>query len=353
MPQAPARDSAIVEPKPVGGPTPARFTLDLVMPVFNEEEILPSVFGRVAAVLDGVPGCHWRVLMVDDGSRDASARLIRARHETDPRFCLIALSRNFGHQPAITAGLAFANADACVIMDADLQDPPELIPRLIEEWRTGGAQVVLAVRRSRKETGLRGLMLRAFHVGFRWMTDFPIPPQTGVFGLLARPALQEMQRLTERNRFFPGLRAWIGFEQRVVEYDRDARLGGEPKQTFARLFRYGADGVLSFSYRPLRLMIAAGALVSAFGFLVAAYFVTKRLAGVETAFTGFTTLVTLVLFLGGIQLIAIGLIGEYLGRIYDEVKNRPLYIVRESVGATTRAPSRVSLSSPDPAVSDV
>lgn len=334
-------DNALIEPKPTAQPEGGSFTLDIVMPVFNEQEILPDVFERLTESLDAIPGCAWRVLMVDDGSKDDSARIIRERHARDPRFCLIALSRNFGHQPAITAGLAHANADAAVIMDADLQDPPEVVRRLVEVWRGEGAQVVLAVRTSRKETGLRGFLLRGFHAVFRWLTDFPIPPQTGVFGLLARPALEEMQRLTERNRFFPGLRAWIGFEQRVVEYDRDARLGGEPKQTFSRLFRYATDGVLSFSYKPLRLMIAGGAFVSAFGFLIAAYFVIKRLTGVETAFTGFTTLVTLVLFLGGIQLIAIGLIGEYLGRIYDEVKNRPLYIVRENLGAAKSAPSRV------------
>ena len=341
MTHAPTRDAALIEPKPSAGDGAQRFTLDVVIPVFNEEAILAQVFERLTDALSALPGCEWRVVMVDDGSRDASARLIREQHGRDARFCLISLSRNFGHQPAITAGLAHANADAAIIMDADLQDPPEMIGEMVRVWRNEDAQVVLAVRRSRRETGIRGLLLRGFHAAFGWMTDFPIPAQTGVFGLLARPALEEMQRLTERNRFFPGLRAWIGFEQRVVEYDRDARLGGEPKQTFSRLFRYAADGVLSFSYKPLRLMIAGGALVSAFGFLGAAYFVIKRLAGVETAFTGFTTLVTLVLFLGGIQLIAIGLIGEYLGRIYDEVKNRPLYIVRENLGATKQADSRV------------
>lgn len=315
----------------------AGFTLDLVVPVFNEEAILPQLFDRVRSACESIPACDWRAILVDDGSRDATAEMIRQERQRDPRFALVSLSRNFGHQPAISAGLACADADAAIIMDADLQDPPELIPDLVRAWRDEGAQVVLAVRRSRKERGLRGALLRGFHALFRWMTDFPIPAQTGVFGLLARPALVEMQRLTERNRFFPGLRAWIGFEQRVVEYDRDERAGGEPKQTLPRLFRYAADGVLSFSYKPLRLMIAGGALVSAFGFLVAAYFVVKRLLGVETAPTGFTTLVTLVLFLGGVQLIAIGLLGEYLGRIYDEVKNRPLYIVRQRLGATTRA----------------
>lgn len=345
MLHSPTSDATLIEPKPSPEPSAQRFTLDIVIPVFNEETILAALFERVGRACDSIPGCEWRVILVNDGSRDSTARLVREQHERDPRFCLLSLSRNFGHQPAITAGLAHASADAAIIMDADLQDPPEVIPDLVRAWREDGAQVVLATRRSRAETGMRGLMLRAFHFGFRWMTDFPIPAQTGVFGLLGKPALEQMQRLTERNRFFPGLRAWIGFEQRVVEYDRDARLGGEPKQTFARLFRYAADGVLSFSYKPLRLMIAAGALVSAFGFLVAAYFVIKRLTGVETAFTGFTTLVTLVLFLGGIQLIAIGLIGEYLGRIYDEVKNRPLYIVGERVGIVREA--RVSVRSTD------
>ncbi|MBX3353236.1 MAG: glycosyltransferase family 2 protein [Phycisphaeraceae bacterium] len=344
MPHTPTSDATLIEPKPASDAPAQRFTLDLVIPVFNEEAILATLFERLTRVCDSIPGCEWRVILVNDGSRDTTARLIREQHARDPRFCLLSLSRNFGHQPAITAGLAHASADAAIIMDADLQDPPEVIPDLVRAWREDGAQVVLAVRRSRAETGLRGLLLRGFHLGFRWMTDFPIPAQTGVFGLLGKPALEQMQRLTERNRFFPGLRAWIGFEQRVVEYDRDARLGGEPKQTFSRLFRYAADGVLSFSYKPLRLMIAAGALVSAFGFLVAAYFVIKRLTGVETAFTGFTTLVTLVLFLGGIQLIAIGLIGEYLGRIYDEVKNRPLYIVGETVGI--RDPARESAQRP-------
>jgi dolichol-phosphate mannosyltransferase len=245
----------------------------------------------------------------------------------DPRFTVIDLSRNFGHQPAITAGLAEADADAIVMMDGDLQDPPELIPELVAAWRNG-AEVVRAVRRDRAERGVRRLGFDAFHHMLGWISDFPIPAQAGIFGLLDRQALQELNRLPEKNRFLPGLRAWIGFDQRTVEYERSERAAGAPKQTLWRLARYAVDGFLSFSYKPLRWMLALGAIVSLSGFALALSYIVRRLIGTETAPTGFTTLVTLVLVLGGLQLLAMGLLGEYLGRIYEEAKQRPLYIVK-------------------------
>lgn len=306
-------------------------TLTVVVPVFNEQENLPELCRRVKAACESIRGMSWQMIMVDDGSRDDTVKMALAEHERDGRFHLVRLSRNFGHQAAITAGLAHADSDAVVIMDADLQDPPELIPELVQAWRDGG-QVVMAQRKSRAETGLRRVGFDLFHKFFRWLSDFPIPSQTGVFGLMSRDAHQELVKLTERNRFIPGLRAWIGFDQRTVYYDRQDRAAGEPKQTFKRLIKYAMDGVFSFSYKPLRLMMWSGVMVSIASFLVALYFVIKRIAGVETALTGFTTTITLILFLGGIQLIAIGLLGEYLGRIYDEVKNRPMYIVRSFTG---------------------
>lgn len=315
--------------------------IEVVIPLYNEEENVAELHARVARACERAGG-PWRVSYIDDGSRDRTVELVHECRRGDPRFRVLRLSRNFGHQPAITAGLRQADADAVVLLDGDLQDPPEFIPDLVAAWREG-AEVVIARRRSRQDTGLRRLAFDLFHAGFRYLVDADIPPHTGTFCLLARPALDAINGLPESHRFFPGLRAWVGFRQVLLEYDRHARHRGSPKQTFTRLFRYAADGVLSFSYKPLRLMIAAGALVSAFGFLIAAYFVIKRLTGVETAFTGFTTLVTLVLFLGGIQLIAIGLIGEYLGRIYDEVKNRPPYIVGERIGIVREA--RVSVRS--------
>ncbi len=314
----------------------ARTTLAVVIPIFNEHDVLPQLFARLKSVCNSLDDIDWQVIFVNDGSRDDSAAMILAARASEPRFTLIDLSRNFGHQPAISAGLAHADADAVVIIDGDLQDPPEVIPSLVAAWRDGG-QVVLPVRRSRQERGLRRLGFDLFHKLFTWVSDFQFEGQTGVFGLLDRQAVQEFNRLCERNRFIPGLRAWIGFEQRKVLYDRQERQAGAPKQTLLRLIRYAMDGVISFSLKPLRYMALAGLIISLTGFVLASVYVFKRLFGFEVAQTGFTTLVTLVLFLGGIQLMGIGLLGEYLGRVYDETKQRPLYIVSKRYGVVARS----------------
>lgn len=305
--------------------------LAVVIPIFNERDTLPELHRRLCAAFARMPDVKASVLYVNDGSRDDSLATMLRQQQDDARFGVIDLSRNFGHQAALAAGLAAVRleADAVVTMDGDLQDPPELIPELVASWRAG-ADVVRAVRLGRAERGLRRIGFDAFHRLMTWLSDFPVPGHVGIFGLLSRTALDELNRLPERNRFLPGLRAWIGFDQREVFYNRDERAAGVPKQTVGRLVRYALDGLLSFSYKPLRLMMVAGATVSTLGFLLALSFVVRRLAGTEPAQTGFTTLVTLLLFLGGLQLIAIGLVGEYLGRIYDEVKQRPLYIVRSS-----------------------
>jgi len=274
----------------------------VVVPVFNEEAVLPELFSRLRALFEANGDCHWRAVLVDDGSRDRSVELVRAASREDPRFELVELSRNFGFQGALAAGLARArSADAAVTMDADLQDPPEVIPALVDAWRKG-ADVVRAVRNSRQETGLRRL--------------------------LGRPAIEAFHLLPERHRFFPGLRAWIGFTTADVVYDRQERAAGKPQQTFRRLVRYAFDGLFSFSYLPLRLLTYTGMFVSGLGFALGLFFIVKRLLGIETAGTGFTTLVSVVTFLGGIQLMGIGVLGEYLGRIYDEVKQRPVYLVK-------------------------
>ena len=305
--------------------------LDIVIPIYNEEENLGELQRRLRDVCSRIEGWDWQVLYVNDGSRDRSLSIMMEQHRADPRFTVLDLSRNFGHQAAITAGLMHADGEVVVFMDGDLQDPPEVIPDLIECWK-GGAQVIRAQRRSRKESGLRRLGFEAFHKVFTWISDFPIPSQTGIFGLVSKQALEELKKLTEKNRFFPGLRSWVGFEQGIVYYDRQERAGGEPKQSFKRLIKYALDAIFSFSYKPLKLMTLFGTFISAAGFFLASVFVIKRLAGFETAQTGFTTLVTLILFLGGVQLIAVGILGEYLARIYDEVKQRPLFIVRIGYG---------------------
>lgn len=299
----------------------------LVLPVFNEEAVVPELLARVAALFDGHPEVRWRAVLVDDGSRDATAPLVRARQAADPRFELLELSRNFGFQAAIAAGLAHAPGDAVVTMDADLQDPPEVIPELVAAWRDG-AEVVRAVRRTRQETGARRLGMDLFHRFFGQVTELPMEANTGTFGLLDRVAVAALNALPERHRFFPGLRTWVGFRTAEVAYDRQERAAGRPQQTLRRLARYAFDGVFSFSYLPLRLVTYAGLFVGSLGFALGLYYVVKRLVDIERAPTGFTTLAALILFLGGVQLIGIGILGEYLARVYDEVKRRPLYVLK-------------------------
>jgi glycosyltransferase involved in cell wall biosynthesis len=304
----------------------------IVVPVFNESKVLPELLSRLKKVI-AVAEVDCRVMFVDDGSSDGTGAQIEheianSLHE----FQLVTLSRNFGHQAALTAGLAHAShADAVITMDADLQDPPEVIPKLIVAWQQG-AEVVLAVRTSRKEGGVRRLGFEVFHRFFQHLSDFPIENNTGTFGLLDRAVVQAFNQLPEQHRFFPGLRAWVGFNRKEIYYDRLPRAAGEPAVTLRRLTRYALDGVFSFSRLPLRLLTYAGLLIAGGGFAIGLFFIVRRLLGFEIASTGFTTLVTLILFLGGVQLIAIGVIGEYLGRIYDEVKRRPHYIVKGKTG---------------------
>ena len=305
--------------------------LDIVIPIYNEAENLADLHARLIKACDELDDMAWRVIYVNDGSSDRSLDIMLRQREGDSRFSIVELSRNFGHQAAITAGLSCADGDAVILMDGDLQDPPELIPKLISCWK-GGANVVRAHRRSRKEKGIRRVGFDIFHKLFTWVTDFPVPPNAGIFGLLDKQATEELKRLPEQNRFFPGLRSWVGLNQEVVYYDRDDRAAGKPKQSLKKLMRYGFDAIFSFSYKPLRIMTSTGIVISAVGFLLACFFIARRLIGIEIAQTGFTTLVTLMLFLGGIQIMAIGLLGEYLARIYDEVKQRPLFIIKDTHG---------------------
>ena len=305
--------------------------LDVVIPIYNEHENLPELFRRLRTVFDQLQEVTGRVIYVNDGSRDESLNLMLGQGNEDPRFTVIDLSRNFGHQAAISAGLAHGTGDAVVLMDGDLQDPPEVIPELVRSWKKG-AQVVRAERKSRREKGIRRLGFDLFHALFRWVSDFPVESHSGIFGLLDRQVVRELNQFKEKNRFFPGLRSWVGFRQETVFYDRQDRAAGKPKQSLTRLVRYALDGVFSFSYKPLRLMTGLGLMISTVGFVLALFFVIRRLVGIETAQTGFTTLVTLVLFLCGVQLVAVGLLGEYLARIYDEVKQRPLFIVKKGYG---------------------
>jgi dolichol-phosphate mannosyltransferase len=305
--------------------------IDIVIPIYNEEENLMELYIRIRNICDQMDH-PWRLIYVNDGSTDNSMKIMLEQCAENKNISVIDFSRNFGFQAAIAAGLSYSNGDAVIVMDGDLQDPPEVIPELLVKWKEG-FQIIQAQRRSRQERGIRRFGFEVFHRLFSWISDFPIASNTGTFGLLDRVSVEEINRLTEKNRFFPGLRNWVGFKQGAVYYDRQDRASGEPKQTYGRLFKYAFDAIFSFSYKPLRIMTVSGIIISSLSFFIALFFVTKRLLGIEIAPTGFTTLVTLSLFLGGIQLIAIGLLGEYLARIYDEVKTRPLYIVNHCYGS--------------------
>lgn len=302
----------------------------LVVPVYNEEAIVPRLHREVVAAML-VAGVPWRVIYVDDGSRDRSLELLLEVQRSDPRVTVLELSRNWGHQAALTAGLAHADGDAVLLMDGDLQDPPAVIPDLVTAWRKG-AQVVIAQRRSRAERGPRRWLFWLFYRVLGFLSDYPIPLNAGIFGLLDRRAVDAINALGETNRYLPGLRSWVGFRTAVVAYDRAERAGGEPKQSFWKLLKYGLDAVFSFSYKPLRLSLLVGLFTSAFAMLYGAALVVCRLLGVGMfglpLVDGYTSTIVSILFLGGVQLMGVGILGEYIGRIYDEVKRRPLFLVR-------------------------
>src|SRR5262245_4227179 len=230
--------------------------ISLVVPIYNEEHLIDQLHARVKTTMDSL-GHDWEVVYVDDGSRDDSLKLLLAHQANDPRVTVIELSRNWGHQPALTAGLSVARGDAIVLMDGDLQDSPEVIPELVAAWEKG-AKVVVAERRSRREQGVRKVLFPLFYKLLGYLSDFPIPLNAGIFGLLDRQATDAINRLSESNRYLPGLRAWVGFKTAVVYYEREQRAAGEPKQNIWRLLKYALDAIFSFSYKPLRLRLFLG-----------------------------------------------------------------------------------------------
>jgi dolichol-phosphate mannosyltransferase len=305
--------------------------LSVVVPIYNEEENIAAFHDAVRTVMNPL-GESWEIIFVNDGSRDRSLALLLEIQQRDPHVNVVEFSRNFGHQAALTAGLQVARGDAIMLMDGDFQDPPEVLPRLVKAWKDG-AKVVIAERSSRAEKGIRGKMFPLFYKVMGLISDFPIPLNAGIFGLLDRQAADAIIKIQEGNRYLPGLRAWVGFPTAVVYYERAGRAAGEPKQTFLKLFKYAMDAIFSFSYKPLRLGMALGGLIMAFTLLLSLIAVGNSVFHLK--FFGFVpgaghvgTLLS-VLFLGSIQLICTGLLGEYIGRIYDEVRRRPLYLIHK------------------------
>lgn len=297
--------------------------LSVVAPVYEEEELIEAFHERVSAALAGIP---FELVLVDDGSADRTPELLAALAERDERVRVIELSRNFGHQTALTAGLDHARGDAIVMMDSDLQDPPELIPEMLGHWQRG-TDVVYAVRRRRDgETRFKLATARWFYKLFTALADVPLEPDSGDFRLLDRAPLDALLSMRERNRFLRGMTVWIGYTQTAVPYERDPRHAGETKYTLRRMVTFSLDAISSFSHRPLQLATLVGFVCAGIAFVLIPLVIALRLAG--SYLPGFGSITIAVLLLGGLQLMAIGLIGEYVGRIYDEVKGRPLYLVR-------------------------
>jgi polyisoprenyl-phosphate glycosyltransferase len=300
----------------------------IIAPVFNEEESLPVLYQRVQEVMNST-GESWELVLIDDGSKDRSAEMMREMAVKDERVRPIIFARNFGHQIAVTAGLDYCRGEAAVIIDADLQDPPEVILEMIAKWKEGN-QVVYAVRSEREgESFFKKATASLFYRIIFRITDINIPMDTGDFRLLDRKVINVMGTMRERHRFLRGMSSWVGFKQTGVHYKRAARYAGETKYPFKKMLKLALTAITSFSYFPLQLATYLGFVAAGLAVIAIPVVIIMRLIG-NDSFTGQASTLLAVLFLGGVQMLSLGILGEYVGRIYDEVKGRPLYIVSES-----------------------
>jgi polyisoprenyl-phosphate glycosyltransferase len=304
--------------------------LSVVVPLRDEEEVLPSLAERLAAVLDSL-GETWEVVLVDDGSTDGTYGLAVELHGRDPRFKVVRLSRGFGHQVALSAGLDLARGDAVVTMDGDLQHPPEVIPELVARWRAGDEIVYAVMEERRGESRFKEWTSRTFYRLLGQLADIDVPPAAGDFRLVDRRALDAVRAMRESNRYLRGMFSWVGFRQSGVPYTSPPRRAGRSKYSRVQMFRLAADAVIGFSSRPLRLGLNVGFVVSIASILFGLSAVVSKLAGVFVV-PGWTSIMVLVGIVGGIQLIVLGVIGEYISHIFDEVKRRPLYVVSRMHG---------------------
>jgi polyisoprenyl-phosphate glycosyltransferase len=310
--------------------------ISIIIPCYNEEESLDTLHARLSGVI-----ASWRegveIVLVDDGSRDATWMKMRQFHEKDRRWKAVRLSRNFGHQAAVSAGLNSATGDAVIVMDGDLQDPPEILHQFIEKWREG-YEVVYAVRMKRKESFIKRFFYNSFYRVLAVLTDNLIPRESGDFGLMDRRVADLIKSMPEHNRFIRGMRAWVGFRQIGLEYERDKRFAGETHYPLKKLVKLAVDGIFSFSFAPLRIVTWLGLVITAVSFLGIIFTMLQRVFSRQFAQVGlapvhgFGAVAVAILFMGGIQLICLGIIGEYVARIYDETKNRPSWIESERLG---------------------
>lgn len=322
--------------------------ISIVVPIYNEFAILPELTRRIQDVLAGLPEYDWEVLYVDDGSTDGSAAVLEQLGCEHAWLRVLSLSRNFGHQTAITAGMDHASGDAVILMDGDLQDPPEIIPQLLDRWHQGFDVVTARRKRRNGESPFKLATAFLFYRTLRLLSDTEIPVDTGDFRLMGRNVVDALKRMPERSRFLRGMVSWAGFRHTEVECDRNERLSGETKYTFLKMLRLAANGILSFSRVPLQVILGLGLFFSVVSFvgILAVLYETLVL---HTTVRGWSSLMSAILFMGGIQLVCLGMIGSYVGRIFDEVRARPLYFIQEIQGQGI-AGARRNSSSPVPKV---
>ena len=312
----------------------------IVVPLYNEEEVIGESYRRLKEVMDGM-GDTYELVFVNDGSRDKTAALAREICEKDTNVKFINFARNFGHQTAITAGMDYSSGDAVVVIDADLQDPPEVIPEMAKKWREG-YDVVYGQRIQRKgETFFKKITAKLFYRFLRRMTDVDVPTDTGDFRLIDRKVCNALKKVTERNRYIRGIVAWLGFKSCPVEFVREKRFAGETKYPLKKMIKFASDAIMSFSYKPLKIATFMGFFVSLASFIYLIVMVILKLCGAMETVPGWTSLLVVTLFFNGIILLVLGIIGEYIGRIYDEAKGRPLYIVSDTVNLDPETKGRV------------
>jgi glycosyltransferase involved in cell wall biosynthesis len=318
--------------------------LSVIVPLYNEELVIAEMYERLTAVLEGQQ-LDYEVIMINDGSHDQTLAIAKKLCEKDKRIKLISLSRNFGHQMAITAGMDRAAGQVVVIIDADLQDPPELILEMLKKWRDG-YQVVYGVRKKRRgESPFKLVTAALFYRMLRKTTPVDIPVDTGDFRLMDRQVVEQLRKMRERSRFIRGMVSWVGFKQGKVEYVREHRLRGETKYPITKMLKFAIDGILSFSQLPLKFSSAFGFLCSGIAFFFMIYGFFQKYFSPETTISGWTSIFVASLFIGGVQLMSIGIVGEYIGRMYEEIKGRPLYITAEEINFDAQAPRGFALNS--------
>src|SRR6185369_3394615 len=322
-------------------------TITIIIPCFNEEKVIRDTYRRLSAALDNHAALEYELLFVDDGSTDGTQRILRDLASSDPRVNLIKFSRNFGHQPAVSAGIRHCHGDLAVIIDADLQDPPEIIPDMISLLVRTASNVVYGVRRKRKgETLFKRVTARLFYLTLNNLSEVPLPIDTGDFRVIDRKIIHAFNGLQENNKYIRGLISWMGFKQTPYYYERDARYAGSTKYTLRKMLRFASNGVFYFSKKPLKIASTFGCLSVAAGLLLSMWILINKIVNPQYLVSGWASIILLVIYFGGVQLLTIGILGQYIGSLFDEVKGRPEYILDEEIKTPRASRSREALEAP-------